>query len=51
MKIRQQIEALQKETQMLKEATVIEMGGEVAARRMKEMQVKANKTVVQQRRF
>jgi len=38
MKIRQQIEALQKETQELKEAAVQEIGGEAAARRMREMQ-------------
>jgi hypothetical protein len=38
MKIRQQIEALQKECQELREATVQEVGGEAAARRMREMQ-------------
>jgi hypothetical protein len=38
LRIRQQIEHLQKEFQELKEATVEEIGGEAAARRMREVQ-------------
>jgi len=38
MNVRKQLEALMKETQELKEATVQEVGGEAAARRMQQMQ-------------
>lgn len=44
MKIRQQLEALQRECQELKETAVQEVGGESAARRMREMQESVKKT-------